>query len=90
MSFVTPTSDPHHDHSVRRRIKEMQKEIKKKSWIGGLRKASYNLKHFSRTRQKPVEAQRQRGVRVARKDYWKMSWKVLDRSQEKGGASLSW
>lgn len=30
MSFVTPTSDPHHDHSVRRRIKEMQKEIKKK------------------------------------------------------------
>lgn len=49
MSFVTPTSDPHHDHSVRRRIKEMQKEIKKKSWIGGLRKASYNLKHFSRS-----------------------------------------
>lgn len=31
MSFVTPTSDPHHDHSVRRRIKEMQKEIKKKN-----------------------------------------------------------
>lgn len=29
MSFVTPTSDPHHDHSVRRRIKEIQKEIKK-------------------------------------------------------------
>lgn len=34
MSFVTPTSDPHHDHSVRRRIKEIQKEIKKNHGLG--------------------------------------------------------
>lgn len=34
MSFVIPTSGPHHGHSVRRRIKEMKKEIKKNHGLG--------------------------------------------------------